>query len=273
MVDRLKNRFNIRVQASSRRGNRWKQYNRNANHRYSASTKRLGWSGGRSVFGRRNTRRGSAWFRNGKKRLWPKDIGRPVQLSLKKKLKVCKTMPLYRSSRVGAKYLARFSRNHFFYTSPGALSADDSYRNSVRRRVGKFVLYYNGVRDFFKSALGLKRVVNFITLRKTSNNFFVTVFERSGKMLFYKSAGMLKLTGPRRSTVEAAEQVMVKVVERLEKEGIKRIGVVLRTRSNKPIRSALRKLDYLYKHGLSTLVISLRQKSHNGIRSKKKKRG
>lgn len=182
-------------------------------------------------------------------------------------------LPLYRAQRrLGYRTYARISPLNFFYTSKQARMSDELYRDSIRERLGRFVVYYYGFRMYLVNALRLKKVTTFLLARKTGNNFFVTVFSRSGRMIFYKSAGMLKLTGPRRSTKEAAQQVMIAVVERLKKDKIRRIGVVVRTHVNRVVFSAIKKLFYLYRGGMSTLIVSLRAKSHNGLRGRKKRR-
>jgi ribosomal protein S11 len=118
-----------------------------------------------------------------------------------------------------------------------------------------------------------RKTNNFIMLKKTANNFFVTVFRRSGLMLFYTSAGMLNLKGPRRSTTEAAERVISSVCKRLRKAKIKNIGLIIKSPNGRVMKSAVRRLNRLYRDRLNTLVLFMIPRSHNGIRGKKIKRG
>ena len=142
-----------------------------------------------------------------------------------------------------------------------------------RLRKGLFVTYYYGLRRFFRKVQFFRKSKNFIILKKTANNFFITVFERSGKMLFYRSAGMLKLKGPRRSTSEAAEDVVKDVCKRLKREKIKDVGVIVKSYKNYVIRAAIARLNKIYKADLNSLILIMIPRSHNGIRGRKIKRG
>jgi ribosomal protein S11 len=147
----------------------------------------------------------------------------------------------------------------------------------VRKRFplqkGIFVLYKYGMRRFFRKIQFYRKTNNFLVLKKTANNFFVTAFKRSGRMLFYISAGMLNLKGPRRSTTEAAERVVAAVCKRLKKGKIKNIGLVVKSPNGRVMKSAIRRLDRLYKPELNSLVLFMIPRSHNGVRGKKIKRG
>jgi ribosomal protein S11 len=140
-------------------------------------------------------------------------------------------------------------------------------------RKGIFVLYRYGMRRFFRKIQFYRKTNNFLVLKKTANNFFVTAFRRSGRMLFYVSAGMLNLKGPRRSTSEAAERVIAAVCKRLKRGKVKNIGLVIKSPNGRIMKSAIRRLDRLYKPELNTLVLFMIPRSHNGVRGKKIKRG
>jgi ribosomal protein S11 len=142
-----------------------------------------------------------------------------------------------------------------------------------RLQKGVFVLYKYGMSRFFRKVQFYRKTNNFIMLKKTANNFFVTVFRRSGLMLFYTSAGMLNLKGPRRSTTEAAERVISSVCKRLRKAKIKNIGLIIKSPNGRVMKSAVRRLNRLYRDRLNTLVLFMIPRSHNGIRGKKIKRG
>lgn len=142
-----------------------------------------------------------------------------------------------------------------------------------RLQKGVFVLYKYGMRRFFRKVQFYRKTNDFMVLKKTANNFFVTVFRRSGLMLFYISAGMLNLKGPRRSTTEAAERVIGAACKRLRKAKVKNIGLIIKSPNGRVMKSAVRRLNRLYRDRLNTLVLFMIPRSHNGIRGKKIKRG
>jgi len=142
-----------------------------------------------------------------------------------------------------------------------------------RLQKGVFVLYKYGMSRFFRKVQFYRKTNSFIVLKKTANNFFVTVFRRSGRMLFYISAGMLNLKGPRRSTTEAAERVISAVCKRLRKARVKNIGLIIKSPNGRVMKSAVRRLNRLYRDRLNTLVLFMIPRSHNGVRGKKIKRG
>lgn len=146
-------------------------------------------------------------------------------------------------------------------------------RGRFRLKKGIFVLYKYGMQRFFRKVQFYRKTNNFLIFKKTANNFFVTAFKRSGRMLFYISAGMLNLKGPRRSTTEAAERVVRVVCKRLRKRKIKNIGLIIKSPNSRIMKSAIRRLDRLYKKELNTLVLFMVPRSHNGVRGKKIKRG
>jgi|SRR5690554_835700 len=142
-----------------------------------------------------------------------------------------------------------------------------------RLQKGIFVLYKYGMGRFFRKVQFYRKTNNFLVLKKTANNFFVTVFRRSGRMLFYISAGMLNLKGPRRSTTEAAEKVIGAACKRLRRGKVKNIGLIVKSPNGRVMKSAVRRLNRLYRDRLNTLVLFMIPRSHNGIRGKKIKRG
>lgn len=142
-----------------------------------------------------------------------------------------------------------------------------------RLQKGIFVLYKYGMSRFFRKVQFYRKTNDFMVLKKTANNFFVTVFKRSGLMLFYISAGMLNLKGPRRSTTEAAEKVIGAACKRLRKAKVKNIGLIIKSPNGRVMKSAVRRLNRLYRDRLNTLVLFMIPRSHNGIRGKKIKRG
>lgn len=146
-------------------------------------------------------------------------------------------------------------------------------KQRFRLQKGIFVLHKYGMRRFFRKVQFYRKTNNFLVLKKTANNFFVTAFKRSGRMLFYISAGMLNLKGPRRSTTEAAEKVVTAICKRLRKGKIRNIGLVIKSPNGRVMKSAVRRLDRLYKRELNTLVLFMIPRSHNGVRGKKIKRG
>src|SRR5690554_811417 len=154
-----------------------------------------------------------------------------------------------------------------------ALRVSRIVRRRFRLRKGMFVLYKYGMHRFFRKVQFYRKTNNFLVFKKTANNFFITAFKRSGRMLFYISAGMLNLKGPRRSTTEAAERVVSAVYKRLRKGKIKNIGLVIKSPNGRIMKSAIRRLDRLYRRELNTLVLFMIPRSHNGVRGKKIKRG
>ena len=146
-------------------------------------------------------------------------------------------------------------------------------KNRFRLKKGLFVLYKYGMRRFFRKVQFYRKTNNFLVFKKTANNFFVTAFKRSGRTLFYISAGMLNLKGPRRSTTEAAERVVAAVHKRLKRGKIKNIGLIVKSPNGRVMKSAIRRLDRLYRRELNTLVLFMIPRSHNGVSGKKIKRG
>ena len=170
--------------------------------------------------------------------------------------------------------VARFSKRSFFHISGDHVKSWRRYADSRRRRVGRFVLFYYGRKEFMSFAVYAKKQVNFMSFRKTANNFFITVFKRSGQLILSRSVGILKLKGPRRSTVEAASDLMAKVIAELKDKRIRSVNILLRTkRTSRHIRAVLKTFKKLYPTGIGPLFLRLPARSHNGLRSKKRTRG
>jgi ribosomal protein S11 len=145
-------------------------------------------------------------------------------------------------------------------------------KNRFRLRKGLFVSYYMGPRRLFDRIQAFRKVENFLVLRKTSNNMFISALHRSGKMYFNCSAGRLNLRGANRTTTEAAERIARSACERLSDQGIAPVAIILKSPMSRLIKTAVRAIDVYYKNKVNPTVLSLIPRPHGSMRGRKQRR-
>lgn len=145
-------------------------------------------------------------------------------------------------------------------------------KNRFRLRKGLFVSYYMGPRRLFDRIQSFRKVENFLVLRKTPNNLFISALHRSGKMYFNCSAGRLNLHGANRTTTEAAERIARAACERLLAQGIAPVAIILKSPMSRLIKTAVRTIDAYYKNKVNPTVLSLIPRPHGSMRGRKQRR-
>jgi len=109
-----------------------------------------------------------------------------------------------------------------------------------------------------------------ILLRQTRNNIFLTALDPKNNVCLNLSAGMVGLTGPRRSTTFAAEQVGRVAGESLTKISFGKTLFIFRSKLSRHIKLLIKS----FSHSFSRIrgFLDLIPRSHNGLRTQKKRR-
>ena len=110
----------------------------------------------------------------------------------------------------------------------------------------------------------------FVMLRQTTNNCFVTVINKMGRVLYVCSTGLVGFKGPRRTTQPAGEAVGNSVAKFILRRRLYNLGVILYTPINFQIRAIVSGLEF--KRIRYSGIIDLVPVAHNGIRKKKIRR-
>jgi small subunit ribosomal protein S11 len=106
-------------------------------------------------------------------------------------------------------------------------------------------------------------------IQATFNNTIVTITDDTGDTIAWASAGLCGFRGPKKSTPYAARQTVKKLVEAVEKIGLKKVKVFIKGIGGGR-EAAIRALN---KHGLN--VTSVEENTpvpHNGCRPPKARR-
>jgi small subunit ribosomal protein S11 len=108
-----------------------------------------------------------------------------------------------------------------------------------------------------------------IYIQASYNNTIISVTDQQGNVLVWSSAGQVGFAGARKSTPYAAQQVMAKIIERIEPIGLESVTVYVRGIGSAR-ESAVRALGAT---GLSISAIrDITPIPHNGVRQRKRRR-
>lgn len=110
----------------------------------------------------------------------------------------------------------------------------------------------------------------FIKLRQTTNNCFVTLTTRTGKVLYSCSAGLLGFQGPRRMTQPAGEAIGKSIINFILRRRLKSLLVVLQSPVTFQIRSIVAGFGNSKRFFVG--VINAIPQGHNGLRGRKVRR-
>jgi ribosomal protein S11 len=168
----------------------------------------------------------------------------------------------HNSSNSFSNFSAVFKRKPFQSFRPQA--------QRVRRRT----LFQEFLRaNRFQQSLKTKLLPLFLRLffRQSRNNFFSTLVDNGGRVIWTLSVGVIGLQGPRRSTPFGAEQLGRSTAKRFLKFNLRKpfLAVILKSPFNRHMKSSLRNFLFPARSGF---FLDLLPRPHNGLRTRKMRR-
>lgn len=116
----------------------------------------------------------------------------------------------------------------------------------------------------------LEDKVYFLTIRSMLNNFYVTVTNKFGKVIFLKSGGMLNLTSTKCNTSYSLELMLLDLLKKVTKFGIEYLFLRLDFQAMKKKRVISKVLQKFQIRVIGIQLSAL--KAFNGVRLKKRRR-
>jgi ribosomal protein S11 len=136
------------------------------------------------------------------------------------------------------------------------------------------VLLNNSINQKFKKlqhiSYILQNKIYFLVIRSTLNNYYVTITNNFGKIVFLQSGGMLNLTSVKRNTSYNLELILLNLLKKADKLNINCFVLRLDLQTVKKKKIIIKILQKFQVKVVGVQLVML--KAFNGIRLKKRRR-